>query len=217
MRNWKFISGIVLACGEGALQMSDFTCVPLAILLGITAIGLLGWSAWPIIQRKILLRLSHKQRIISACSLAVVIIVIVLVVLNMGHINDGETTPIPTPTTLPASSEDWQWSHPSPQEIFAEINHLPVSLQEEARQNYKGLSVTWAVSLFSMTNYPDGERIYSNPVAQVSALPGVFFTIDINDYPQLKIAKRGQEFIVQGTIISVDSLNIELGNCHLNF
>lgn len=51
MRHWKIISAFVAILGEGALQISGFQCVPLAVGLALLAFGLLLWSAWPTISR----------------------------------------------------------------------------------------------------------------------------------------------------------------------
>ena len=51
MRHWKIIGAIVALLGEGALQMSGYTSLPLAIALGVVIVVLTIWSAWPILKR----------------------------------------------------------------------------------------------------------------------------------------------------------------------
>lgn len=51
MRHWKIIGAIIALLGEGALQVSGFTSLPLAIILGVVCVGLLSWSAWPVLKR----------------------------------------------------------------------------------------------------------------------------------------------------------------------
>jgi hypothetical protein len=51
VRHWKIISALVAILGEGALQISGFQCIPLAVGLALLAFGLLLWSAWPTISR----------------------------------------------------------------------------------------------------------------------------------------------------------------------
>ena len=51
MRHWKIIGAVVALAGAGALQMSGFTSLPLAIFLGVVCVGLIVWSAWPSLQR----------------------------------------------------------------------------------------------------------------------------------------------------------------------
>ena len=66
MRHWKIISALVAILGEGALQISGFQCIPLAIGLALLAIGLLLWSAWPTLvklrfQSPVTLKSSDKE------------------------------------------------------------------------------------------------------------------------------------------------------------
>ena len=129
---------------------------------------------------------------------------------NYSQIN----TPTPTPTPSPTVIGGLQLSHPNPQEIINDINQYPSYSQDTVKQSYIGLPVTWDVDLFSITSSTDGEHIYS--IDSTSHI-GVYFTINVSDYPKLKIMKQGQEFIVQGDITLVDSLYIGLGNCSLTF
>jgi hypothetical protein len=147
---------------------------------------------------------------------------IVLGLSNMGihqQANAPTTTPpSSTPMTTPSLPQGLQLSHPNPQEISDYINSLYPYQKEEARKDYEGLSVTWAVSLVNITIVPDGEHIYSHSLDRTSRCLDVVFTIDINDYPKLRTMEEGQEFIVQGTITSITGdLWITLDNCRLFF
>ena len=51
MRHWKIISAVAALLAEGALQISGFQCVPLAVVLAVLAVGLLIWSGWPTLSR----------------------------------------------------------------------------------------------------------------------------------------------------------------------
>ena len=150
--------------------------------------------------------------------LIAVLIIILGIIYALGHQeNTLESNPTPTPTTSPTITEpSIQESHPNPDEIFNAIDQEPAYLQDEARQSYNGIQVTWIVSLFSMTNTSDGERISATSVD--NSLDLVIFTINLDDYPQLKIMEPHQEFVVQGAITSVDPIGIiNLGDCHLTF
>jgi len=125
------------------------------------------------------------------------------------------TIPETTPETTPESSQDWLWSHPSPHEIYESIDALAPYLQGDARQNYEGLSVTWGVELVGIIKRTDGTYIQTYSLEQYQEL--VTFYVDINEYPQLKIMETGQEFVVQGSIIEVDRIAIQLSDCHLTF
>ena len=50
MRHWKIIGGIIALVGGGALQVSGFTSLPLAIGLVVVCLGLFIWSAFPKIK-----------------------------------------------------------------------------------------------------------------------------------------------------------------------
>jgi hypothetical protein len=51
MRYWKIIGAVITLLAEGALQVSGFTSLPLAIILGVVSAVLFIWSAWPLIKR----------------------------------------------------------------------------------------------------------------------------------------------------------------------
>jgi hypothetical protein len=110
------------------------------------------------------------------------------------------------------STQEVQLTHPNPQEIQDEINKVATYKQGEIAKSYVDLPVTWAVTLFSINSNTGGDRIQASSVD--NELISIFFTINIDDYPQLKIMKQGEEFIVQGTITSANLYYIDLGNCH---
>jgi len=56
MRNWKNIGGTIALLGEVALQVSGYTNVPLAIILGFLCIALFVWSAWPLLYKHVFAR-----------------------------------------------------------------------------------------------------------------------------------------------------------------
>src|SRR4030042_6762724 len=51
MRHWKIVGAVVALLGEVALQVSGFTSLPLAIILGVFCVVLAFWGAWPVIKR----------------------------------------------------------------------------------------------------------------------------------------------------------------------
>lgn len=137
---------------------------------------------------------------------------IIIVFFIFGFISQAGILTPQTPNTPP---QEWIWSHPSPQEIFESIDALQLYLQDDARQSYEGNWVEWGVGLYSVTETTDGMKISTFSLEERHRL--VTFTVDISKYPQLKIAERGHKIIVQGTIIKVDTIGIELGNCQLIF
>lgn len=51
MRHWKIIGAVVAILGEGVLQMTGYTSLPLAAALGVVIVVLLMWSVWPSMKR----------------------------------------------------------------------------------------------------------------------------------------------------------------------
>jgi hypothetical protein len=186
--------------------------VPLGVLL-VLAAALQLWKLNHPTQQQLLIRLPLKRVVASTFILVAIIAIgaVVYLLLNTEHVKESEPAPTPPST----SSLTWQWSHPSPQEIFSDINAYPPYRQDTIRQDYTGLPVIWGVTLFSTTESADGLRIYALPSGQSNL--GVIFTIDTTLYPQIKTMPKGQEFVVQGTITEVTSLWIALGDCHLFF
>jgi heme/copper-type cytochrome/quinol oxidase subunit 2 len=132
---------------------------------------------------------------------------IIIVFITFGFIGQvGILTP-PTPNT------EWLWGHPSPQEIWQDIDKYSPYNQETVRHSYEGLSVTWGITLFDATDTPDGLGIWAYPSGADS--PAISFTVDANYYPEIKSMQRGTQFVVQGTIAKVDTIYIELDNCRL--
>jgi hypothetical protein len=208
MRHWKIISAIAALLGDGAIEMSGFTCPPLSALLGLIAAALLIWSAWPTIQKVVSTRPVLKDIIFVVVVLGIIAAIAFLVV-----------RPLIIQSPTPTATEEWQWSHPSPQEIWQDINSQNPYLQDATRESYEGLSVEWGVTLSSVhecpewKEYPKGVDVWSYPVGH--STPAVSFTLNSSLYPEIKSMKPQQQFVVQGTITEVTTICIRLDNCHV--
>jgi hypothetical protein len=216
------ITGIVVGILPIALEATGMIvsywlgCV-LIILMVVLLCGAWIFVFWGYLKHLVSRKIRPIQ-IQRRWSLILIIITLSVLGLIFGFIYSQASTSVPilTSTPTPTVIGGLQLSHPSPQEIYDNISQIPAYLQNNARQNYTGLSVTWDVKLFSENSSPSGELIYCQSIDDMPVL--VSFTTNISAYPQLQIMETGQEFIVQGTITSVTPYNvIELSDCQLTF
>jgi hypothetical protein len=178
-----------------------------AFLIAIIGI-VIGGVMW-LSGRKAQTASLSKRHILVTLGIILVLIAIITTVgvLNLRQPQENVIAPQP--------EQEWLWSRPSPQEIWQDIDKYSPYNQETVRQSYEGLSVTWGVTLFDATGTPDGIDIWAIPIGQ--SYPGISFKVDASLYPELKTMLRGEEFVVEGTIAKVDTIHIELDNCHLTF
>lgn len=104
----------------------------------------------------------------------------------------------------------------TPQDIQKELHKLPPFQVEQAAKNYEGIQVKWTVVLSSIFSLPTGDKYIITRIKDTMS-PTITCPIDIEDYPQLKVIKNDQPFIIEGTIASVILGNIYLKNCRLFF
>ncbi len=98
---------------------------------------------------------------------------------------------------------------------FKEINEsiaaTPPFQQAQVAKNFDGIKVEWKMRLFSIhspTNYEKRTRLSLNPDGFGSALVTVF--VNIEDYPELKVAHAGVSVIVTGIIFKAERFGCEL-------
>ena len=95
--------------------------------------------------------------------------------------------------------------HPSPEEIQAEIEKVPLYLESEVRSSYVGMNVKWDVTLHSIEKRTDKgysiSTVFKGKDRSRNVL--VFFGVNIENYPFFKTAKRDQPFLITGKITSV--------------
>jgi hypothetical protein len=106
---------------------------------------------------------------------------------------------------------------PTPTEIMDYLHNLPPLQREDAASHYKGIKVSWVVSIESSEKKPNGNTsLITQYERHVS--PAIFFEIELVKYPELKIINKDQEFKVEGEIDTVMVGGaIKLTNCKLYF
>jgi hypothetical protein len=216
MQKWYRIPEVLRAILFGGLAMlAQYLPWTIGVPLGLLFVLGAAWQLWKLNhpkQQHLLIRLPLK-RIVALIFILFASIAIVFVVfgsLNIIRTYLQESTPTTTPT------QSLQLSHPSPQEIFDYIDNLYPYQQEEARKDYEGRLVTWAVRFISIEPaFGGGYQVQSSSIIEEALFsPSVFFTIDINDYIEFKTMEKGQEFIVQGTIALVGDNWVVLSDCY---
>ena len=99
-----------------------------------------------------------------------------------------------------------------PYEIREKINSLPPYQQDEARKNYLGLWVEWKGRFNHIEKQEDGSIKVSLRAVQPKSIKGIVgsawidFTVQLSDYPQLKIMDQGKEVTVKGKIAGFDEI-----------
>lgn len=103
-----------------------------------------------------------------------------------------------------------------PRDITDEIKEMPLYHQKTAEKAYIGRKVAWQVELIGLENlnanfmlimYEAEEHNYPLIVGEVAKAA----------YPELKTAKKGEVFVIKGTIAKVRGLNIDLKNCSIHY
>lgn len=105
----------------------------------------------------------------------------------------------------------------APLEIVDYISSLPPLQQTEVALNYKGIKISWSVHLEGGNTSAINKNLYTIFLRDKNLYPLIICNIDLTNYPQLKIIKKDQDFIVEGEIDNVDLSNIDLINCKLSF
>jgi hypothetical protein len=124
------------------------------------------------------------------------------------------------PPLQPAPVSPATFTKPDPKEIFAQISALPPYQQSLAESLYKGLEVCWecAFDSISKSDFVQGYMVFLNyPYTnEVAMTRYIRCRVDLDAYPQLKIAPRNARVIVRGKIVEVDH-GITLTNVTLQF
>jgi hypothetical protein len=108
-------------------------------------------------------------------------------------------------------------SNITPKDIRDYLNSLPPLQRDSAAENYKGIRVSWKVSLHGATTLSDGKlQLYMHPSKKLP-FPSVKCTVNPEQYPVLRVIKKTQTFTVEGEIQQVKLTEINLKNCRLFF
>lgn len=97
-------------------------------------------------------------------------------------------------------------------EIKHAVDDSPVFQREEIASNYSGIRIKWRVRLNAI--HSQSGSIVNLMTLYEGGYPWVYFDVDLNDHPTLKVAKQGKEFLVTGLISRYknNSFDIELEN-----
>lgn len=133
--------------------------------------------------------------------------------------NKSEGSDISEDLILPAENYETQSPTDSitPKKIKDAINSVPPLQKGTAASNYKGIKVSWSVYLGSGSTSLSDKNLYTIFMSDEDRNSIITCDIDLNSYPQLKVIRDDQAFIVEGEIYEVDSLSIDLVNCKLLF
>jgi len=117
-------------------------------------------------------------------------------------------------SSLPAIEEK-PISNILPKEIIEHLDSLPPLQRESAAKNYEGIKVSWEVTLRSaFFNRVNGEP-YVIMVHERNYQ--IVCSVDLEQYPELRVMKEGHQFRIEGEIASVGRLGIRLRNCRFHF
>ncbi len=121
-----------------------------------------------------------------------------------------------TTTTVDASPGD---AAPPSSVTFAEIQEylasLPPFQAEQATEHYRGIQVRWSVLLHSSFTVEGAHYIVTRTPEEMFAR--IVCPVDIDRYPQLKVAPKDTQLTIQATIDSVAPNRVRLENCRLFF
>jgi hypothetical protein len=116
------------------------------------------------------------------------------------HQSTVYNTLVPVEAVKPAPEKD---STPSPREVLAYYRGLNPYQMRQGRDHHKGISFHWKLKYGSTDSGPDEDGN-----VRISAKPsegwiGIYFKVNLADFPEFKIADSGQRFWVDGTIDEV--------------
>jgi hypothetical protein len=87
--------------------------------------------------------------------------------------------------------------------IIKEIHSAPPYQKEAVANSFKGIYVAWKGAIWDVQNRLLGEPGSNDVEVQLhtgESLHQILFTASLNEYPQLKILRRGDQIGVSGTI-----------------
>ena len=96
----------------------------------------------------------------------------------------------------------------TPKDIFANINNVPPAQRDLIAENYKGIKVSWKVSLISASRTDGKLKIYARDEERYR----VCAEIDPNQYPEFMVMDEGTSFNIKGEI---DYINTSAEVIHL--
>ena len=106
----------------------------------------------------------------------------------------------------------------TPQKIFEYLKSLPPLQRKSASHNYQGIKVSWLVKFGNAVSRDDGQLLLITRYLFNYNWVMVTCSVNARSYPKLKIIKDDCEFLIKGTIESIDttSWTINLKDCRLS-
>lgn len=106
---------------------------------------------------------------------------------------------------------------PTPREIMEHLDNLPPFQREDAANHFKGVNVSWTVSISQSEKKPNG-NVWLLTLYEKRISPAIVCEVELAKYPELKIINKDQEFKIEGEIDIVSPKgSISLINCRLYF
>jgi hypothetical protein len=139
---------------------------------------------------------------------------------GIGKSNDkqkkAENNPQIEPTKQPDNLTKKTYDKLTPLEIRDYLRNLPPFQREDAADHYKGIKVSWVVSIEYSEKRPNG-NVFLMTEYERHISPSIYLEIELVKYPELKIINKDQEFRIEGEIDTISSGSIKLTNCKLYF
>lgn len=133
-------------------------------------------------------------------------------VLGRGRRDGGLVEPEPAKPSMPFDAADYA-RHPLPADITADVGGVPPFQVAAKEQSYVDLKVQWRTTLSSAEESEnDTVRL---TLLDRGSYPWIYCTVKIGEYPEIKIATKGTEIWVAGTIEQVSGNTITLGSPNL--
>ena len=181
----------------------------LARILWIILLGLLATAGFVLPQNVEL----AKRILLGLVSLAIVVSAIFLLIRRFSYqSSESPTSSTSDPVTQqkimtatntnPLSDIEGYSKRPTAREIQIEIDSTPPFQQETKASSYSGLKVHWITNFAHCSH--DGNRKISIAMTDLYGVPYVYFDeLDIERYPQFKIAHAESKIIFIGTISKI--------------
>ncbi len=116
---------------------------------------------------------------------------------------------------VPSVPVETQKSNLTPDEIYQYLQSLPPLQRDSAALNYKGIKVSWKVTLRGGFPQSSGELYL---VTRDKNHNYIYCNVDPAQYPQIRVINSDQEFTVEGEIEKVNLVgDTTLINCRLLF
>lgn len=85
-------------------------------------------------------------------------------------------------------------------EIMNKVEKSPLMQQEETANTYYGIRVKWRVRLFMNLSQTEND-VYLMTVYEERNIPYVYFHVNTEQYPNIRVAEKGMVYNITGTII----------------